>query len=228
MAVIGGWVKSCAWVFSWGVITCPSPSARAGSGQIPRTNGRPSLRRSARQHPACVSLEVYRDALYIGVQTAWPAQIWRTPDGLHWEGVITGTTETAQQLGGMVMDFAVVEDALFASTYTSGRGGAIWRTGDGLNWGPVTPLYELTTLVLWIDVLQGRNLYAHSTIDDFLVGSVNQVVTTGADGATWSVAFEPDFAVTSLTAVGDWLYAGGTKSERATGLSLAFRRDNLV
>ncbi len=195
-----------------GVITCPSPSARAGSGTNPSNQWAPvpfdDLPGDSYQRVS--ALEVYRDALYIGVQTAWPAQIWRTPDGLHWEGVITGTTETAQQLGGMVMDFAVVEDALFASTYTSGRGGAIWRTGDGLNWGPVTPLYDSQLWYFGLTSFKG-NLYAHSTIDDFLVGSVNQVVTTGADGATWSVAFEPDFAVTSLTAVGDWLYAGGTR-----------------
>ena len=157
------------------------------------------------------ALEVYRDTLYIGVQTAWPAQIWRTSDGVNWESIITGTTETAQQLGGIVMDFAVVEDALFASTYTSGRGGAIWRTGDGQNWGPVTPLYDSQQWYFGLTAFKGK-LYAHSTIDDFLAGSVNQVVTTDPAGATWSIAFEPDFAITSLSSLGDWLYAGGARA----------------
>lgn len=190
-----------------------SPSAHAVTGTHPSNQWAPvpfdDLSGDTYQHISAI--EVYHDALYLGVQTPWPAQIWRTPDGVRWEGVITGTTETAQQLGGIVMDFAVVEDALFASTYTSGRGGAIWRTGDGDHWEPVTPLYDSQRWYFDLAEFNGK-LYAHLSLGDTTVYSPNQVVTTGADGHIWAVAFEPDFAITSLEAIGDALYAGGVRA----------------
>ncbi len=187
-----------------------APSARAVTGTHPSNQWAPMPYddEPGDIYQRASTLEVYRDKLYAGVQTSSFLQIWRTADGLNWDGVITATNGMTDSLGTLATDFAVHDDALFATTFMSGWGGAVWRTLDGDEWEPVTPLWASNTYFFSMAEYKSR-LYVDKAIDTLSSAGMWHTVQVTTNGVDWSPALEPGFSMSSLAVAGDWLYVGG-------------------
>lgn len=202
---------SLIWLAGTSIVREPYP-ARAESAVVTSNAWAripiPGLPGGIYQHLS--ALVVYRDQLYTGVQTGGPLQIWRSPDGLAWTGVVTETEFNASTLGTSLLDLAVVGDALYAATLTSGSGGAIWRTVDGESWEAVRPRQYPSVWYFNLASFQGR-LYAHFSASDVITDPPSDQVLTTSNGVDWVVAREPDFTISSLSSVAGWLYVGGRR-----------------
>jgi hypothetical protein len=86
--------------------------------------------------------EIFNDTLYIGTMNLIKGfEIYRTDDGLNWEAVVGGTSDTKRGFGTRANFYAwsmcVYDDSLFVGTDNMKGGGELWKTSDGSTWEPV-------------------------------------------------------------------------------------------
>jgi sugar lactone lactonase YvrE len=178
-------------------------------------------------------LAEFNGKLYAGVWNSTPnppytdtgGEIWRSSDGTSWEPVVQGGF--GDRYNGEVMRLAVFNNQIYAATwsYTSTHGAEIWRssTGNAGDWTRVVSngLGDATNqAVLTMEVFNGA-LYAgtYSYIGPGLDGAD---VWRSTDGSTWTAVitngfgYNGTYAVSSLAAFGDYLYAGTGRYDLAT------------
>jgi hypothetical protein len=174
----------------------------------------------------------FNGKLYAGVWNSTPnppytdtgGEIWRSSDGTSWEPVVQGGF--GDRYNGEVMRLAVFNNQIYAATwsYTSTHGAEIWRssTGNAGDWTRVVSngLGDATNqAVLTMEVFNGA-LYAGTyswgsspngaDVWRFTEGSAWTTVITNGFGYTGT------YAVSSLAAFGDYLYAGIGRYDLAT------------
>lgn len=141
---------------------------------------------------APLSFETFKGALYMisdfidrdGIY--YPAEIWRSFDGVSWELVITpGFGDETNIRGG---SFGQKSGYLYASMgYDDSGGGDIYRTKDGLHWEPVTTdgFGDENNLSFAAFVTYQGRLYAYA-------GNWSGIqVYSSKDGVNWTLASEP-------------------------------------
>ena len=166
------------------------------------------------------ALGAFNGALYAGTNNDLQAEIWRSDDGLAWTGLVTNTTGVVQPpyLGAAILDFAVFEDNLYASTLYRAQGGAIWRSPDGIAWTQVVTRNDSLFQVFLPFQVYSHTLYTLASTD-YQTAEIWQTV----DGVTWQSTFLAEMIPYTLAVFDGWLYAGGRNS--ATTAATIWRTD---
>lgn len=94
-----------------------------------------------RPNTVATNMEIFNNQLYVGSTGSWSggaAEIWRTAEGTTWEKANeTGFGATNLDANRAVVDLAVFNSQLYASTGWRGLPGQIWRSSNGLTWEKV-------------------------------------------------------------------------------------------
>jgi PKD repeat protein len=148
-------------------------------------------------------------------------EVWRSSDGLNW-------TRVARQgfgvpTNGEVFRFAVFDDTLYATTwsYTTDHGAEIWRSRTGIAGDWTRVVTNGFGNAPNIGMLSSEVFNGYLYVGTYnLVQTTTPYTSTGAevwrtnDGSTWTQVNTDGFdtvnnyAVSSLAAFGDYLYAG--------------------
>ncbi|HXF59991.1 MAG TPA: hypothetical protein VNK95_00155 [Caldilineaceae bacterium] len=165
-------------------------------------------------------LTAWNGHLYAGTQNWRPdedrsdgGEIWRSADGQNWTPVMTGGFGDAHNFE--ITTFTPYSDTLLAAAWNDGTGAQIWQSNNGADWVRVAEngLGNPTNQAVLVMVPFNGHLYAGTHIYD-PDGEVGCELWRSATGADWTQVVTgglggPDcYAVQSLAAFGDSLYAG--------------------
>ncbi len=172
---------------------------------------------------AVSALEEFNGYVYAGTNHTLQTEIWRSEDGLVWTGLVTNTTTEIHPpyLGSLVLDFAVFENYLYASTLYRAQGGAIWRSPNGIDWTQVVTRNAVYQFFLPFQVYS-HTLYVTANTET-TAGSQDAEMWRTTDGFSWQVTPLIGLVPRTMAVFDDWLFVGG--SDLTTTQAVIWRTD---
>lgn len=164
------------------------------------------------------ALEAFNGHLYAGTANAMAgARIFRSQDGTTWTpvsqpgfGIGTDTRPLA------IMDLAVFNQKLYASTGRSENAGQIWRSQDGTTWAPMT--------ITGFDDPDSVDITAMAEFDGYLYAGVTNRVSgaqvwrsSSGDNNTWSQVAPATPGTEAATITGFAVYGGALHAAVESG-----------